>query len=342
MAVHEARRPDRRLHPRQADRPRPRRRRVPRPPLPEPLRQPEAGPDPLRRPGRRTPAGSPTTARSAASTRSSFYVTTTSSGADAVESWFAWWLADWDLDVHAHRRHPGPRGVQPRRPAGARDPGRADRPRLLQRGASPTSTASAARSPASPACCCGSASSASSATRSTARPLRPAALWDALLEAGAADGIRPFGLEPQRVLRLQKMHILVGQDTDSESTRFEARDAVDRQARQGAGLHRPLGARAVRGARRRRSELVGFTCANGDVPTRGRRGARRGRRSARAGDQRRALAAARGARSGWPGCRATLAEDGASITISDRGQADRGDRAPRGRSTTPTASGCVG
>ena len=42
-------------------------------------------------------------------------------------------------------------------------------------------------------------------------------VWDALLAAGARHGLRPFGLEPQRVLRLQKMHIIVGQDTDSES-----------------------------------------------------------------------------------------------------------------------------
>ena len=35
-------------------------------------------------------------------------------------------------------------------------------------------------------------------------------------------GIRPFGLEPQRVLRLQKLHILVGQDTDAESNPLEA------------------------------------------------------------------------------------------------------------------------
>ena len=28
-----------------------------------------------------------------------FYVTTTSSGAGAVEQWFSWWLADWKLDV---------------------------------------------------------------------------------------------------------------------------------------------------------------------------------------------------------------------------------------------------
>ena len=47
-------------------------------------------------------------------------------------------------------------------------------------------------------------------------------LWDALLRGRAELGIRPFGLEPQRILRLQKMHILVGQDTDSESTPFGA------------------------------------------------------------------------------------------------------------------------
>jgi sarcosine oxidase subunit alpha len=38
-------------------------------------------------------------------------------------------------------------------------------------------------------------------------------LWDALVAGGA----RPFGLEPQRVLRLEKAHVIVGQDTDSES-----------------------------------------------------------------------------------------------------------------------------
>ena len=47
-------------------------------------------------------------------------------------------------------------------------------------------------------------------------------MWDAILEAGAEHGIRPFGLEPQRILRLQKLHILVGQDTDSESTPYGA------------------------------------------------------------------------------------------------------------------------
>jgi sarcosine oxidase subunit alpha len=43
-------------------------------------------------------------------------------------------------------------------------------------------------------------------------------LWDALVELGAT----PFGLEPQRVLRLEKAHVIVGQDTDSESNLLSA------------------------------------------------------------------------------------------------------------------------
>jgi sarcosine oxidase subunit alpha len=40
-------------------------------------------------------------------------------------------------------------------------------------------------------------------------------LWETLLEAGKPSGIRPFGVEAQRVLRLEKGHIIVGQDTDA-------------------------------------------------------------------------------------------------------------------------------
>ncbi|QID17112.1 FAD-dependent oxidoreductase [Nitrogeniibacter mangrovi] len=48
------------------------------------------------------------------------------------------------------------------------------------------------------------------------------ALWDALLAAGADDGIRPFGVEAQRLLRLEKGHIIIGQDTDGLTTPLEA------------------------------------------------------------------------------------------------------------------------
>jgi len=39
-------------------------------------------------------------------------------------------------------------------------------------------------------------------------------LWDALMAAGREHGIRPFGVETQRLLRLEKGHIIVTQDTD--------------------------------------------------------------------------------------------------------------------------------
>jgi sarcosine oxidase subunit alpha len=46
-------------------------------------------------------------------------------------------------------------------------------------------------------------------------------VWRSAMDAGADQGIAPFGLEAQRILRLEKQHILVGQDTDAESDPFE-------------------------------------------------------------------------------------------------------------------------
>lgn len=43
------------------------------------------------------------------------------------------------------------------------------------------------------------------------------ALWDAIMEAGKTLDIRPFGVETQRLLRLEKGHIIVSQDTDGMS-----------------------------------------------------------------------------------------------------------------------------
>ncbi|MGF1626885.1 MAG: glycine cleavage T C-terminal barrel domain-containing protein, partial [Alphaproteobacteria bacterium] len=48
------------------------------------------------------------------------------------------------------------------------------------------------------------------------------ALWDALMTAGADAGIRPFGVEAQRLLRLEKGHIIIGQDTDGLTNPVEA------------------------------------------------------------------------------------------------------------------------
>ena len=48
------------------------------------------------------------------------------------------------------------------------------------------------------------------------------ALWDSLLSAGTEFGIRPVGVEAQRCLRLEKGHIIVGQDTDGLTIPHEA------------------------------------------------------------------------------------------------------------------------
>jgi sarcosine oxidase subunit alpha len=40
-------------------------------------------------------------------------------------------------------------------------------------------------------------------------------LWETLMAAGAPLGLRPFGVEAQRVLRLEKQHLIVSQDTDA-------------------------------------------------------------------------------------------------------------------------------
>jgi sarcosine oxidase subunit alpha len=40
-------------------------------------------------------------------------------------------------------------------------------------------------------------------------------LWQAIMAAGQDVGIMPFGVEAQRILRLEKGHIIVGQDTDA-------------------------------------------------------------------------------------------------------------------------------
>jgi sarcosine oxidase subunit alpha len=47
-------------------------------------------------------------------------------------------------------------------------------------------------------------------------------LWDAIMEAGKEFEVQPFGVEAQRVLRLEKQHAIVGQDTDALSQPYEA------------------------------------------------------------------------------------------------------------------------
>ncbi len=90
------------------------------------------------------------------------------------------------------------------------------------------------------------------------------ALWDRLVEAGGKFGLRPFGVEAQRLLRLEKGHIIVGQDTDGLTWPQEADMAWAISRR------KPffVGGRAIdiRNRRGPTRKLVGFTLDDPDGP----------------------------------------------------------------------------
>ena len=83
------------------------------------------------------------------------------------------------------------------------------------------------------------------------------ALWQALLNAGAGHDIRPFGVDAQRLLRLEKGHLIVGQDTDGTTHPYEAGLGW------GVNLAKPrfVGRHSLKVLKSRTArKLVGFTC----------------------------------------------------------------------------------
>jgi sarcosine oxidase subunit alpha len=148
-----------------------------------------------------------------------YYVTTTSTGADAVTAWFEWWNAVWGYDAEilnvtgalAALNLAGPQArvalgrlVEDADDVSADEFGYLDAKRLEVAGV---------------ACLALRIGFVGELGYELHFP-SPAAehVWNRLL----AEGARPFGLEPQRVLRLEKGHVIVGQDTDSESNLLSA------------------------------------------------------------------------------------------------------------------------
>ena len=88
-----------------------------------------------------------------------------------------------------------------------------------------------------------------------------AAVWDTLMAAGQPHGIRPFGVEAQRLLRLEKGHLIIGQDTDGLTTPGEA--ALDWAVK----MDKPffVGQRSLMAiaGKPRRQQLVGFMLSAG-------------------------------------------------------------------------------
>jgi sarcosine oxidase subunit alpha len=88
------------------------------------------------------------------------------------------------------------------------------------------------------------------------------------MAAGEQFSVEPFGLEPQRVLRLEKMHVIVGQDTNAESQPLEAAMPwivkLDKESDW-------IGRYAIEWYQKRgdRFALAGFEGKNGSVPKEG-------------------------------------------------------------------------
>jgi sarcosine oxidase subunit alpha len=150
-----------------------------------------------------------------------YYVTTTSTGADVVFEWFAWWNAVWHMDVELANVTGAVAAVNAAGPQA-----RALMERVCDIDVSNEAfaylDAKHAHVAGVPALILRIGFVGELGYEIHFPSPHGEHLWDALLETGKDWDVSMFGLEPQRILRLEKMHILVGQDTDSESNPLEA------------------------------------------------------------------------------------------------------------------------
>lgn len=150
-----------------------------------------------------------------------FYLTTTSSGATSVYEWLTWWQTTWNMHVHitsltttyaaVNAAGPHARDVIAKltdldlsndafRYMHWRDATVANVPARLLRIGFVGEMGYEIHYPAE----------------------YGEYLWNALMDAGAEYGMHPFGIEAQRILRLEKKHIIVGHDTDALSDPYGA------------------------------------------------------------------------------------------------------------------------
>ncbi len=196
-----------------------------------------------------------------------YYVTTTSSGAGGMEQWFTWWNAVWDMDVQiinvtstlAAFNLAGPDS-------------RTALARLtefdLSNEAFPYLGAGHATIAGVPCLILRIGFVGELGYEIHLPTAAGEHLWEQLMEAGEEFRVKPFGLEPQRVLRLEKMHVIIGQDTNAESNPLEAAMPwivkLDKESDW-------IGRYAIEWYKQRgnRLALVGWEGANGKVPMEG-------------------------------------------------------------------------
>jgi sarcosine oxidase subunit alpha len=193
-----------------------------------------------------------------------FFVTTTTGGTAGMEQWMRWWLADWGLEAQLINMSGGYAAINL---AGPRSREVMARVTDLDVSASALPYLSAARGMVAgvPALILRIGFVGELSYEIHLPSAFGEHAWDAIMEAGRDEGIAPFGLEAQRILRLEKQHIIVGQDTDALSTPY------------GAGLNwlvkleKPdfLGRASLTVPDADGERLCGFVVESGDVPPEG-------------------------------------------------------------------------
>jgi len=144
---------------------------------------------------------------------SRFVLTFTSSGAANAEMWIRDWLDTWGLGVHVLDRTMSLAAINvtgPLAPVLLARAGLADPPRFLGH-----ARADVARVP----CHVMRLSFTGEASFELHHPVdRSVELWRALMDLGKDLGVRPHGLQALQALRLEKGHVIVGMDTELDST----------------------------------------------------------------------------------------------------------------------------
>jgi sarcosine oxidase subunit alpha len=152
-----------------------------------------------------------------------YYMTTTSSGAAQVYEWIEWWLqSGWELDVQvlpatelrAAMNLTGPRARQVL--------AKLVEDANLDNDAFPYLHVRQATVAGAPAVLMRIGFTGELGFEIHTPSAYGLHVWEALMDAGEEFGIQPFGVEAQRILRLEKGHIIVGQDTDALSNPYEA------------------------------------------------------------------------------------------------------------------------
>ena len=195
-----------------------------------------------------------------------FFVTTTTSGADAIDQWIRWWMADWKLAVqvvnisaaYAAINVAGPRSRQLMARLTDAD---------MSAEAVPYLKLAQARVAGVPAIILRIGFVGELSYEVHVPSAYAVHVWESMLEAGEDLGVMPFGLETQRILRLEKQHIIVGQDTDALSTPYGA--GLEWMVKLDKDDFLGRAALAAEGAHDIQEKLVGFVVESGGLPAEG-------------------------------------------------------------------------